>query len=318
MLEKFFGKVERKVEKEKAPIYEVVQIDPRKPLEEQNYDFGIEITLPGAKNDLDHHGPEATAQTPSACEQALTLEEEKLPPEGAKIAILRPDADSLTALAVLELRKAHQKIDEEVVKAVGMLDRLGPKSMEKIAGTLLEKKVVAIWKISGEVNVPLKEKLDFIKKVLEGEKEIEEKVEKLYQERNEELERARKNSEIKLVAGGKVAFVKSKDRYAMNLGYEKANIVIALNPEMPVLERTPEGELKPTGETYRKYTIARLNQFVPVDLAGVLEELNQKEKEKGGSPTWGGRGDIIGSPIGVSSKLEPEEVIEIVERHLKE
>jgi len=34
----------------------------------------------------------------------------------------------------------------------------------------------------------------------------------------------------------------------MNLGYEKANIVIALNPEMPIMKRTPKGKLQPTGE----------------------------------------------------------------------
>jgi len=315
MKEKF---IEGKIEKEKKPIYEVVMIDARKPLEEQPYDFGIEVTLPGAKNDLDHHGPDATAETPSACEQALELEEEKLPPKGAKIGILRPDADSLTALAILELRKENRKIDSEIVKGVGILDRLGPKSMEEFKGTPLEKKVTAIWKITGDFNVPLEKKLEFIKKVLEGDRKIEPDIERFYQEKKEELEKARKNSEIELVAGGKVAFVKSKDRYAMNLGYEKANIVIALNPEMPIMERTPEGKLQPTGETYRKYTIARLNQFVPIDLAGVLRELNQKEKEKGGHPSWGGRGDIIGSPIGISSKLEPEEVIKIVEKYLLE
>jgi len=315
MKEKF---IEGKIEKEKEPIYEVVIVNPRKPLEEQPYDFGIEVTLSGAKNDLDHHSPDATAETPSACEQALLLEEEKLPSKGAKIGILKPDPDSLTALAILELRKENRKIDPEIVKVVGILDRLGPKSMEEFKGTPLEKKVSAIWKMSGDFNVPLEKKIEFIKKVLEGNKEVESEIEKLYQERNEELEKARKNSEIELVAGGKVAFVKSKDRYAMNLGYEKANIVVALNPEMPVMKRTPEGKFQPTGETYRKYTIARLNQFVPVDLAGALRELNQKEEEKGGHSTWGGRGDIIGSPIGISSKLEPEEVIKIIEKHLLE
>ena len=313
MKEKF---IEEKIEKEKKPTFEIVQIDLRKPLEEQPYDFGIEITLPEAKNDLDHHGPEATAETPSACEQALELEEEKLPPEGARIAILRPDADSLTALAILKSRKENRKIDSELVKGIGILDRLGPKSMEEFKGTSLEKKVAAIWKISGDFTVPLEKKVEFIQKVLEGDKETEQEVERLYQERNQELEKAKETSEIKLVAEGKIAFVKSKDRYAMNLGYEKANIVIALNPEMPIMERTPDGKFKPTGQSYRKYTIARLNQFVPVDLAGALKELNQKEKEKGGKPTWGGRGDIIGSPIGVSSKLEPEEVVEIVEKYL--
>ena len=180
MKEKF---IEGKIEKEKEPVYEVVMINPRKPLEEQHYDFGIEVTLPGAKNDLDHHGPDATAETPSACEQALILEEEKLPPKGAKIGILKPDPDSLTALAILELRKENRKIDPEIVKVVGILDRLGPKSMEEFKDTPLEKKVSAIWKMSGDFNVPLEKKIEFIKKVLEGNKEVESEIEKLYQRR---------------------------------------------------------------------------------------------------------------------------------------
>ncbi|MCD6193311.1 MAG: hypothetical protein J7L26_07555 [Candidatus Aminicenantes bacterium] len=77
---------------------------------------------------------------------------------------------------------------------------------------------------------------------------------KLHQERNEKLQKARKESEVKLVADRRIDLVISKHRYAMNLDYEKANIVIALNPEMPTMKKTSEVKFKLANENYEKST----------------------------------------------------------------
>jgi hypothetical protein len=48
-----------------------IQLDPRTPKDQQpSYDLGIEVTIPGMKNQIDHHG--ITADSPAACEQVLT------------------------------------------------------------------------------------------------------------------------------------------------------------------------------------------------------------------------------------------------------
>ena len=196
-------KLGEKIEKEKLPfLYEIVQIDSRKPLEEQPYDFGIEVTLEGARNDLDHHGLKADRETPSACEQSLALEEDELPPKEAKIGILRPDADTLTALAVLNLRRGGEKeINSEIVEAVGAIDRLGPKE-GKEAYPEQRKEVIAIHQIASERGVSINEKLEFIQGVLSGDSGVESKIEELVKNWENGLEQARKDSEIKLSSNG--------------------------------------------------------------------------------------------------------------------
>src|SRR3989344_4241119 len=63
-----------------------------------------------------------------------------------------------------------------------------------------------------------------------------------------ELEAARKASELTLHASERIAAVVSTHRFATNLGYESARVVVAMNPSMPVDPKDPaEG-------TYRKFT----------------------------------------------------------------
>ena len=49
-------------------FYTFVQLDPRPGQENSTIDFGIEVTMPGFRNDLDHHGPGATSADPAACD----------------------------------------------------------------------------------------------------------------------------------------------------------------------------------------------------------------------------------------------------------
>ncbi len=90
------------------------------------FDFGVEITerrfLNGQPN-LDHHGPNYTYKDLSASEQALQLPLNQLPPEGSRIATVRFDSDSATAMAVLANRKSGRAVNAEVVDFVGQRDR---------------------------------------------------------------------------------------------------------------------------------------------------------------------------------------------------
>lgn len=308
------GEQGEQIEKESFS-YEVVQIDSRKSLKEQPYDFGIEVTLEGAKNNIDHHGPDDNRETPSACEQALALEKNELPLKEDKIGILKPDADTLTALAILNLRRGGEKeINSEIVGAVGAIDRLGPKE-GKEAYPEQRKEVIAIHQIASERGVSINEKLEFVQGVLSGDSEAESKIEELVVGWENGLEQARKDSEIKLSSNEEIAQVISKHPYAMTLGYEQANIVTATNPEMTIFDENRN----PTGETYQKHTVARANPFISLDIKGLLSELNNLEKERNEKleSKWGGRGDIIGSPIGVNSKISSDELLEIVEKYTK-
>lgn len=102
----------------------------------------------------------------------------------------------------------------------------------------------------------------------------------------------------------RVAVVTSTHRYATRIGYAHAPVLVCVNPEFPI-------ELKnPTAGTYLKYTVCRYNRFVAFDLPQVLADLLCLESG------WGGRADIIGSPINVSSRLTLEEVLMVVEKRL--
>jgi len=63
---------------------------------------------------------------------------------------------------------------------------------------------------------------------------------------------------------------------ASSIGYEYANTFVAFNPEMPVLENK-EGKMTPTGETYKKYTIAKYNEMTQTDINAILKELQELE-----------------------------------------
>ena len=78
-----------------------------------------------------------------------------------------------------------------------------------------------------------------------------------------------------------------------------------MNPAMAVDFKDP------SKGTHKKFTVCRYDSHVPCDLPAALAELQSLEEG------WGGRGDIFGSPQGVSSKLSLEQVLEVVKKHLK-
>lgn len=281
--------------------YRFLQLDPRSK-EQTEIFMGIEVTIPNVEItsgiNLDHHGKDDTAETPAACEQALQAE---LPPEDATIATVRTDQDSITAMAVIANRAIGRKVDELVVRAVGLMDRYGPKVEEQLRHDL----VVAIARKAADFKVPLDQRVAFVQACLDGTYNPEE-IALLVEARNREFEGSRKASQVKTAAGGRIAVVVSTHRFATNLGYEVAPVVVATNPSMPVIGESG----KTVGETYLKHTVCRWDSNVPVDLEGALKEFQSIE------PGWGGRGDIFGSPQGVSSKLTTEQVVGMVEKYL--
>lgn len=294
-----------KIELEKIK-QEVGLIDSRNP----NYEgvgIGIEITTKGFEGlNLDHHGKYSDSKTPSAIEQALVFDLKKIP-EG-KMATVKPDPDSLGAMAVLLLRKEGKMPEEKLVKAIGLLDRMGPgvfkdkgKELLNLAEDEFEdlsKKVRAIyyWVNVKNRNLPLEEKVLFMKKMLTNEisqKEIEE----LYKENEKDLEKVKKESKIEEIKPKEIVFIESKHLRSMEIGYEYGQVVIAYNPEL----KWPNGNVTP------KYTIARYDNHVDFNMKKLLERLQKI------NPKWGGGENIISSPQGEDPKLSPEQIKDLVE-----
>ena len=272
-----------------------IQLDPRPNAANPEVQFGVEITMAWYENitNLDHHRPGDTSATPSSAEQALSCE---LPQTGITIATVRPDADSLTAMAVLHLRMNNTAFIESLVREVGEFDRLGPSVGE------MSSSISAIWELASDFSKDMETRVLYIAKILAG-KISEKELMEFASKRIQKLEDARKNSKVELYDAGelKIAFVESSHRFATNLGYELAPVVVAKNPVMPVDFKDP------SKGTYVKYTICRYDSNVACDIARILKQLQQKEAG------WGGRGDIIGSSQGVSSALDSETVLEMVQ-----
>jgi hypothetical protein len=295
------------------------QLDPRKSREEQEQvDLGIEDTIGVSDVNIDHHGPDDTADTPSACEQMLAMTPLIV---AETIATVRPDADSLTAMAIYKSRREHggaiSQLDDKLISQVGLMDRFGPRAAEGFDGddrNENQKRGIAISKIASDFRRDMGERVVLVQQILEGniDDKLVSEIEGLVQQRDREFVDALAASEVQIVVPSSLAFVKSSHRFATQIGYAQASTVLAFNPEMPVMAKDPEtNRFAPTGETYRKYTICRYDSHVPTDIPAILEELNALESG------WGGRGDIIGSPQNKNSELSEEQVLSIVEKHVQ-
>lgn len=275
--------------------------------------YGVEVTIPEFAElcavNLDHHGPEDSIDTPAACEQALTS---VLPERGALVVTVRPDSDAVIAMAVLALRLEgrFEEISPRLVKLVSQFDRFGPFVPDDNRDELT--KSVDRDYLSALGSVASANELSFAYRVRWAIDWINCQADdgciyRLAIKKEAEMEEARQASEVSVIEG--VALVVSKHRFATALGYEKADIVVAFNPEMAVNFKDPEAG------TYKKFTVAKRDRYVPLDMKGVLQELNVLEDTSDGLK-WGGQENIIGSPQGRDSSLTAAEVINVVKRHI--
>ncbi len=290
-------------------LVKCVQLDPRPQGAGGNEEFfrgnrvlGIEVTIPSLAArciaNLDHHGEHDTAETPSACEQALT---KSLGNTGVIMATVRPDADSVTAMAVLARQLEGLSVDEDLIRAVGAFDRLGP------AAGRPEDRVIAIARKAMDFKILLCDRVIWVADLIGGEDKSAE-VATLVASHDADIAAARQASQISTRSskGVMIASVTSTHRNATLLGYEAGQVVVAFNPTMAVDPKSP------SAGTYEKFTVCRYDSHVRCDLPSALKELQALEVG------WGGRGDIFGSPQGVSSTLVTAQVLEVVARHCYE
>lgn len=265
---------------------------------------GIELTSSQYANrvviNIDHHGIGTDSETPSACEQTLEC---RLPSCHSALVTERPDADSVTAMAVLELRRERLDFDPELVKAIGHIDRKGPHTKGYEA---YRDQCTAIARVAADFNRSMEERVVWVAMALMNTIDQTE-IDELVAARDREFEEARSQSKVSVCLDGRLAEVRSTHRFATALGYEQADIVMAINPAFPVDPRHPEAG------SYKKYTICRRDCHCHIDMELLLERLNKAEKAAcDDGKLWGGRADIIGSPQGRESALSEIQVFSFV------
>ena len=279
--------------------------------------LGIEVTEPelarrcGLGN-LDPQHTEGRADL-TAIELAL---EHPLPPPGAILVTIRPDADAFGAMALFALRAGGTEPDRalrERVALVARADRFahgdwpGPRPLPRdteqawaffVGG---EPTTAALMVICEDRTRTAEERVRLLGDWLVTGKLPDWAIGRA-RERAQGIVRAVVDGEIDAgtAAGGRIAVVESHHPAALRLGYCLAPVVVALNPEF----RPVHGE-----GPYRKFTICQYREGF-LDLPGAMRALRARE------PGWGGSPTIIGSPQGTSSKLPMEEVVEIVGDHL--
>lgn len=245
---------------------------------------------------------------PAAAIEAATVAE--LPPDGTVLATVRPDLDSVGAMAVLVLRKESRYSQKVADRAylVGSFDSFfagswpgrkplptrgnpWPETSEpsdwcsQFQGLSAMALAVADFKILLETRVAWMAAWLLTGEIPSGYQE------KILAERAEMVE-ALESGAIKVSDLGGISVVESTHRAALALGYCLVPVVVALNPAFRV-----QG-----GEPHRKFTVCQYKAGY-VDLRQALLRLNELE------PGWGGSPTIIGSPQGVGSKLTTEQVV---------
>lgn len=279
--------------------------------------YGIEVTVPAlAKRcafnlDPQHSGGDANR---AAIEDALTAE---LPAEGSTLATVRTDLDAIGSMAIFNLRAKGESLKSAMkrITLVAAADKFarggytGPKPLptwdnpwiKETATAESSRQLAAIAAAVMDFKVTLADRVATMERWLltGGEpQQYRDSVEKERLDMINALETGQIKHETR--SNGRIAVVESTHRAATLVGYLLAPVVIARNPAFKL----------GGGEAHVKFTIC---QFAGgfADIKSALAKLNELENGWGGSPTIGG------SPQGVSSRLTIDEVVAVVEKHLR-
>lgn len=261
--------------------------------------YGVEVTIPAlaklcALGNLDpQHTGGQTNQ--AACTAALTCE---LPPDGAILVTVRPDADSIAAMAVLLLRSEGHTT--ETIVSSGLLDEIATGDCAPDGPWVQDYTPPSGFAAANSIAMDFRKGLDarvnVIANALIGAVLLATPTPNDYSQIT-----------VTTAANGQIAVALADGpagKGACGAGYRYAPVVVTLNEQFTLNPR----EVAP----HRKYTVARWNAtHVPMDWDGMLEELQAVE------PGWGGGGaSICGSTQNQASPMGLEQVIEIVARHL--
>ena len=295
--------------RENGPPYAYGLLDPHpeasNPLLDGEFVLGVEVTVPELAErcslgnlDPQHSSPRGAGggSARSAIEGALDA---PLPPVGTVLVTIRPDLDSIGAMALLTLRRRGEPSAETIrrVREIGCADagprgewpgrfRTDPSSDPALA---------LLRSVVGDARLTLEERVATLRAWLETGLLPEARAEKT----EDALRETPDDLGIYLSRTGSIAVVHTSRAGATGLGYRYAPVVIAENPRFKLAGGPP----------HRKVTVA---QYSPgwFDMGAVLDELAALE------PGWGGSETICGSPQGRGTELSLARVLAAVERHM--
>jgi hypothetical protein len=331
--------------------YKYATFDPRPAGEDANnsifedgrYVIGIEVTIPILAErcalNLDHHGQDSGK--PPAIVQALDY----LVPYKATLATVRPDLDSVGAMAVLSMRRMASDISPCDTEEKGQFYRktgLGLNESSRTAKpiygfefkrrltTVADADVAALAASSDwqPRELPSTEN-PWPDAAAAGDREdlaamaaavsdfrvpLEGRVDWMTQwlcfgtepsGYREKVEDER-HSMIKALENGSIEYC-NKNGVALVISTHRAATTVGYSVAPIVIALNPEFRIG-DGDPHAKFTICQWKAGY-VDLAAVWAELSELESG------WGGTATIGGSPQGVSSSLSIDKVLEVVNRH---
>lgn len=278
--------------------------------------LGIEVTIPklacgcGLGNVDPQHGPQGSLAQ-AAIEACWAW---PVPACRSSLVTLRADLDALGGMALLTLRAEGYPLHTALrqrIRAVAREDRFergawrGRRGLAATAAKIARSMnsgcgVPAVHALAWDPSVPLVGRVGMIKEWL-----VDGIVPTTYRDRAREYAKSllrelrRGQIAVSTTADGRIAVVESEMAGALRFGYCRAPVVVALNPRFQ-----PEN-----GAPQRKITIAQYTRG-HADLRAVAADLGRCE------PGWGGSPNIIGSPQGIASSLDLNEVIAVVSRRL--
>ena len=274
--------------------------------------LGVEVTDPElaalcALGNIDpQHGPDAGPAQPCAAAAALS---HPLPPPGARLATVRPDLDSVCAMALLDMRARGVAIDEAVAERVRRVDRVdsfrmgpwpGRRPLPETAEDILAEgggaDLRAVAAAGTDRRRGLAEKVALAAAWLQTGAPPESYADAAASSAQRLADSLRGGrTKVCPTAFPEVATVVSPEPGALGLGYRLAPVVVALNPDFRFAN----------GKAGRKFTVAR---YAPrhANLDAAATELARHE------PGWGGQAGIKGSPQDRGSELALDMVVAIV------
>ena len=252
------------------------------------------------------HGPNTGPSQPCAALAALS---HPLPPPGARLATVRPDLDSICAMALLDMRARGIAIDAAVAERVRRIDRVdgfrmgpwpGPRPLPETAEDILadggSADLGAVAAAGTDRHRSLAERIALAAAWLQTGTPPASYADAATSHARRLADSLRRgHTKVDRTAFQEVATVVSREPNALGLGYRLAPVVVALNPDFRFAN----------GKAGRKFTVAR---YAPrhANLDAAATELARYESG------WGGQAGIKGSPQDRGSELALDKVVAIV------
>jgi hypothetical protein len=255
----------------------------------------------------------------SAILEALKRKEElkeKLKDKSITMVTERADVDSAGAMAIIDLIRSDQtdKLnDQELIARVQQIndfDNFTSNSKWQLKSIdeaiCANTKIAGIHKAMGDISLSLGDKVSIMKEWLVTGKQPKKYIEAFNQD-VAKIKASLADGNMKLYKTEKgIAIVESTLPLGTVVGYTLSPVVIAINNKF--IDPATKQEIV-------KYTICQYTGMDCVDFLELTKALNNLEGNTQGK--WGGNPNLIGSPMGVGTKLKKEDIIAYTDYSLK-